>query len=522
MGGMAELFVATSPGEHGFAEAGRDQAAVAPPVRRRPTTRCSSTRPSSPRASSIRRSRRPSSSGKVDDSLLHRDGVRRRHRRARAAARVRAPPPARCRPQLAAWIAHEVLDALDYAHNLQRRHRPARSASSTATSRRRTCCSVVRGDVKLVDFGIARAIDPDRAHKSKTGTLKGKYGYMSPEQVIELPLDGRSDVFSVGIVLAELLIGRRLFAAAERARRPAHGARRQARAAREVRRRHRARRCGRSCAARSRSRVDERWPSAAAFRDALAEWLFEHRHRMTNKHVADVVGELREAVLERRQCARSSEGAPTAVLDELAACPDRGRRATPTPGACSIETRSSRSMPVISMSVRGREAAATLERRAVLGARRPRSGPAAKHAETARPKPAAVRSPPSGDPGTRRARLDAPGRSSRWPVHPERRRRRAMTTASIEIPIADTISAAVEAIVLPDARPIGTRTPGCARSTTHRGAGPAQLARHPAAHRRGARAQEAADAARARRHRRGARRRRRLRDSPRRCACCSG
>ena len=71
-----------------------------------------------------------------------------------------------------------------------------------------------RGDVKLVDFGIARAKDPERAHKTKTGTLKGKYGYMSPEQVIEQPLDARSDLFSVGVVLAEMLTGRRLFAAA--------------------------------------------------------------------------------------------------------------------------------------------------------------------------------------------------------------------------------------------------------------------------------------------------------------------
>ena len=71
----------------------------------------------------------------------------------------------------------------------------------------------VRGDIKLVDFGIARQQDPDRAHKSKSGTLKGKYGYMSPEQVIEQSLDARSDLFSVGVVLAELLTGRRLFAA---------------------------------------------------------------------------------------------------------------------------------------------------------------------------------------------------------------------------------------------------------------------------------------------------------------------
>src|SRR3954462_8254727 len=115
--------------------------------------------------------------------------------------------------QLAAWIAHEVLDALDYAHNLSEENGNALGIVHRDISPSNVLMSL-RGDIKLVDFGIARAKDPDRAHKSKSGTLKGKYGYMSPEQVIELPLDGRSDVFSVGVVLAELLTGRRLFAAA--------------------------------------------------------------------------------------------------------------------------------------------------------------------------------------------------------------------------------------------------------------------------------------------------------------------
>src|SRR5262249_22656592 len=46
------------------------------------------------------------------------------------------------------------------------------------------------------------------------GMLKGKYGYMSPEQVVGTDVDGRSDLFSVGIILSEMLMGRRLFSAA--------------------------------------------------------------------------------------------------------------------------------------------------------------------------------------------------------------------------------------------------------------------------------------------------------------------
>ena len=66
-----------------------------------------------------------------------------------------------------------------------------------------------RGDVKLTDFGIARAAE--RRHKTEAGTLKGKYGYMSPEQVSGGEIDARSDLFSVGILLAEMVMARRLF-----------------------------------------------------------------------------------------------------------------------------------------------------------------------------------------------------------------------------------------------------------------------------------------------------------------------
>jgi len=111
---------------------------------------------------------------------------------------------------LAALIARDVLDALDYAHHalatdgqpLGLVHRDV-SPGNVLVSR--------RGDVKLTDFGIARAAE--QTHKTEAGMLKGKYGYMSPEQVSGAELDGRSDVFSLGIVLAEMAMARRLFSA---------------------------------------------------------------------------------------------------------------------------------------------------------------------------------------------------------------------------------------------------------------------------------------------------------------------
>ncbi|MGH7270894.1 MAG: serine/threonine protein kinase, partial [Polyangiaceae bacterium] len=65
------------------------------------------------------------------------------------------------------------------------------------------------GAVKLTDFGIARAAAIER--RTDAGQLKGKLGYMSPEQVVGRELDERSDLFTAGVVLAEMLILRPLF-----------------------------------------------------------------------------------------------------------------------------------------------------------------------------------------------------------------------------------------------------------------------------------------------------------------------
>lgn len=65
------------------------------------------------------------------------------------------------------------------------------------------------GVVKLVDFGIAKA--KTTSIRTRTGDVKGKYPYMSPEQVRAEPLDRRTDIFSLGAILAELLTGSRFF-----------------------------------------------------------------------------------------------------------------------------------------------------------------------------------------------------------------------------------------------------------------------------------------------------------------------
>ncbi len=411
LGGMAELFVATSPGEHGFQKKVVIKRLL-PQLIHDETYNAMFIDEAKLTARLVHpKIAQTFELGKVDDQLYiameHVDGID-----VLALLREFAAKRRRVQPQLAAWIAHEVLDALDYAHNLTGDDGHKLGVVHRDISPSNVLLSV-RGDVKLVDFGIARAVDPDRAHKSKTGTLKGKYGYMSPEQVIEQHLDARSDLFSVGVVLAELLTGRRLFAAANELdvllmvrdaklhRFDKYGSDIDSSLSEIVRKA-------------LKKPVDERWPSAAAFRDALAEWLFDHRHRMTSKHVADVVTDLREAVIERRHKAHQPP-----MPDDLAIEVAPGR-APSEDGTPVIMIEAGDSTPVLSINyedevrVSGRPISVTdLAAQAAIAT-------SSVRADTVAGKPAEKRRAGSPDP------------------------------SAVEAPIADTISAAVEAITLPD------------------------------------------------------------------------
>jgi serine/threonine protein kinase/tetratricopeptide (TPR) repeat protein/type II secretory pathway predicted ATPase ExeA len=113
----------------------------------------------------------------------------------------------------AIYVAIEVARGLHYAHQrkdefgnpLQVVHRDI-SPQNVLISR--------DGAVKVVDFGIARATTAaEREGLSGDGSVKGKYRYMSPEQARGETLDGRSDLFSLGVVLFEMLAGQPLFSA---------------------------------------------------------------------------------------------------------------------------------------------------------------------------------------------------------------------------------------------------------------------------------------------------------------------
>lgn len=105
-------------------------------------------------------------------------------------------------------IVAEVCDALAYAHaKTDDEGRPMhivhRDVSPT------NVLITYEGGVKLVDFGIAKA--SNKANVTKAGQIKGKFGYMAPEQALGGHLDHRTDLFAVGINLYEITVGRRLF-----------------------------------------------------------------------------------------------------------------------------------------------------------------------------------------------------------------------------------------------------------------------------------------------------------------------
>jgi len=110
--------------------------------------------------------------------------------------------------RFAVQIAMQVADALHYAHEMKRPdgslvdivHRDVSPSNIIVT---------YDGAVKLLDFGVAKAAT--RTVKTRTGTLKGKISYMSPEQAKGAPVDRRSDIFSLGIVLWEMITTSRLF-----------------------------------------------------------------------------------------------------------------------------------------------------------------------------------------------------------------------------------------------------------------------------------------------------------------------
>ena len=102
----------------------------------------------------------------------------------------------------AVGLAAQIAEALDAAHHRGVIHRDLKPSNIMVTS---------EGSVKLIDFGLATQAAGEDETATLEGTLVGTAAYMAPEQIQGKRLDGRSDIFSLGAVLYELLSGRRAF-----------------------------------------------------------------------------------------------------------------------------------------------------------------------------------------------------------------------------------------------------------------------------------------------------------------------
>ncbi len=116
-----------------------------------------------------------------------------------------APPPPVC-----AYIAKEMCKALAHAHDFVNENGQRQPIIHRDVSPQNVMISY-DGVVKLVDFGIAKALEGHQMEETRTGALKGKFAYMAPEQLDGQKASAVTDIFSVGVTLFEMLTGRRLF-----------------------------------------------------------------------------------------------------------------------------------------------------------------------------------------------------------------------------------------------------------------------------------------------------------------------
>jgi serine/threonine-protein kinase len=105
-------------------------------------------------------------------------------------------------PEEIADFGARMAEALDYAHKKGIIHRDVKPSNILCTT---------DGKLKITDFGIAHIEDPSGVEETQAGEILGTPAYMSPEQVLGKPVDGRSDIFSLGIILYEMATRTRPF-----------------------------------------------------------------------------------------------------------------------------------------------------------------------------------------------------------------------------------------------------------------------------------------------------------------------
>ena len=183
------------------------------------------------------------------------------------------------------------------------------------------------GEVKITDFGIATAAE--RLHQTAAGIVKGKYAYMAPERLQEKPIDARVDVFSVGVLLYELLVGENPFAGSSAVDTIENVLNRKVPAPSE-RGAPVSRRLDEICLKALSKDPALRYPSAQALADAVTEYALELTHARKDMAAGDsaVANLLGELFPER---ARQQPGAAEPERVTLPGIDGRKKPARPAP-----------------------------------------------------------------------------------------------------------------------------------------------------------------------------------------------
>ncbi len=224
-------------------------------------------------------------------------------------------------------IAMEFLKGLDFAHRAKNSYGDELNIIHRDVSPSNVLMSY-SGDVKIGDFGVAKAAI--QRNMTESGTLKGKVGYMSPEQVIGEDIDSRSDIFSAGIVFFEAISMQRLFvgnsdldvmlrvrdADIDDALQKAGPLPQQLiEIVRKSMAKHR----------------EERFQTAGEFYQAIMDFCYQHRIKVTGSDLSNFMRRLFAAEIEREKTRRISEERDGGKHRAAVLAGERQRMETPPP-----------------------------------------------------------------------------------------------------------------------------------------------------------------------------------------------